>query len=610
MPDKRHWGSLPFLEALRPEPSEIVDGAVVASYSVDLVVVAAALLALSGLDDDRGSGSKVDFANSFERLKGRFRVLCQRGRGLVPVRTVTVLKLMDRFVQEIGADEQVLAWHPKIALVRYRRANEDRIWRLWLGSRNLTKSLAWELGVLIVSDENGQVISGVGALGETLARRAELDNWNASQIRRELDALRWRTPRGVRIEEIRLWDTGQLRELPEPPRDLRRLVIVGPYLDSSIVKAFGRWGDARTERVLVSTTPELKKLSLQAGEPLAQFSGGLRYLDAPDKEEDTDIDESPSSNEEAVEARGLHAKLVYAEHRGGKTLWLGSANITQRAWIGPNAEVIAKAAIDSDVASGLNSFLDYETRELSLGELAEFADPVDPEQEKLDEIRQKLAASWNLRQKIGQEESWLCGDYDPHSLDSELQVQAGRFGEVPQEWPIGQSRMLLPATMPDYLTEIVIICLRRRDRYCRWSQIAAIADFERDRRDRGLMAQYLDVRTFLGWIRSLLDDCFVGSGGGEWDSTPQSTGTGGVEEANIELWAPSLEQALKTWVRDPDRLREADDIIANYLRSVQQRTDVTLTLEEVSVLNALDQTWRVIRRELIPGNRARINVAQ
>src|SRR5690242_416214 len=105
MIDDKHWPSFPFLQTLRPEPGEVVDAAVLTTYSADLVVVAASLLALAGLDDDRGSGSKVDFANAFERLNGRFRVLCQRGRILAPFRNLLILNLMDRFVREIGTNE-------------------------------------------------------------------------------------------------------------------------------------------------------------------------------------------------------------------------------------------------------------------------------------------------------------------------------------------------------------------------------------------------------------------------------------------------------------------------------------------------------------------------
>lgn len=57
MSDKK-WHSIPYLDALRPEPGWHVEHALLASYSADLVALVAVLLALAGLDDDRGSGSK------------------------------------------------------------------------------------------------------------------------------------------------------------------------------------------------------------------------------------------------------------------------------------------------------------------------------------------------------------------------------------------------------------------------------------------------------------------------------------------------------------------------------------------------------------------------
>jgi hypothetical protein len=409
---------------------------VLATYSADLVVVTAALLALAGLDDDRGSGSKVDLANSFERLRGKFRVLCQRGRILAPTRTALVLNLMDRFVCEVGADERELSWHPKIALVRYR-SESGVTWGLWVGSRNLTRSMAWELGALMVADPNGQSISGVAELGEALAQQADLDGWDPSRIQSELERVRWRCPRGLRVEDIRLWNTGQGRAFPDPPPGVRKLVVVGPYLDGSIIGKLGKWGEnGATKRVLVSTLPELKKLASQAGAPLTGFSGGLRYLETPDEEQDGEGPGITESGDEEPESRGLHAKLIYAEHKGGRTLWLGSANITQRAWTGSNAEVIAKAAVDSDIAEGLNAFLDCETCEVS-DDLLDCPELDDAEQAQLDEVRRTLAASWNLRQEIQPDATWLHGDYDPYGLASGLEVKVGRLGDLLQNWPGG-----------------------------------------------------------------------------------------------------------------------------------------------------------------------------
>ena len=597
MPDSNYWGSFPFLQVLRPEPGETVDGAVLATYSADLVVVAAALLALAGLDDDRGSGSKVDLANSFERLRGRFCVLCQRGRILAPLRTALVLNLMDRFVHEVGADERQLAWHPKVALVRYRGEGGVK-WRLWIGSRNLTKSMAWEFGALMVSDPNGKFIEGVAELGGALARRAALSGWEPSRIQRELEQTRWQCPRGFRIEDVRLWETNQTRNFPDPPPGVRKLVVVGPYLDGSLIGRLGQWGENGTNRTLVSTLSELKKLASQVSDPLAGFRKDLRYLDSPDEEQDAHASLTADGGDEEPDSRGLHAKLIYAEHSGGRTLWLGSANITQRAWMGSNAEVIAKAAVDADVGRGLDAFLDGETCEVSADLLTSPAVD-DAEQEVLDEVRRTLSASWNLRQEIRSDVTWLHGDYDPHDKAAQVEVKVGRLGDPPQDWPWGANRVSLAIAPMARSTELVLVHLRLGDRQCRWVQFAPISNFDRETRDRELMAQYLDVRTFLSWIRSLLDDSIAGVGGGDWDDTPAKSGRGNCSKRDFDLWAPSLEQALKAWVRDPGQLVEADRVLSNYLESRCEASENEPTPEEKRALEAIRKVWPVIRRELL-----------
>jgi hypothetical protein len=56
------WQSQAYLDALRPDPGSEVRGAILTSYSADIASIAAALLALAGRDDDKGSGAKSDLA--------------------------------------------------------------------------------------------------------------------------------------------------------------------------------------------------------------------------------------------------------------------------------------------------------------------------------------------------------------------------------------------------------------------------------------------------------------------------------------------------------------------------------------------------------------------
>ena len=74
------WPALSFLEGLRPGPDESVELALLASYSADLGSIGATLLALAGKDTDAGRGSPSDFADAVERLRGKVRIVIQRGR--------------------------------------------------------------------------------------------------------------------------------------------------------------------------------------------------------------------------------------------------------------------------------------------------------------------------------------------------------------------------------------------------------------------------------------------------------------------------------------------------------------------------------------------------
>src|SRR5690242_11617052 len=108
------WPSQAFLDALHPEPGWSVKGAILASYSADLTSIGAALLALAGLDDDTGGGGNSDLAEAVERLRGRVRILIQRGRLARPRHIPPIAGILDQFLREVPLDERESSWHPKI----------------------------------------------------------------------------------------------------------------------------------------------------------------------------------------------------------------------------------------------------------------------------------------------------------------------------------------------------------------------------------------------------------------------------------------------------------------------------------------------------------------
>src|ERR1700685_2050886 len=114
------WPWMSFSEVLRPEPGWQVGHAVLTTYSTALVVLASALILLSGSNlDQRSKGSRVELVRAMEVLRGRVRVLAQAGRVSLPGVPRTILGVLDQFILEIDANEVTHSWHPKAALIRY-----------------------------------------------------------------------------------------------------------------------------------------------------------------------------------------------------------------------------------------------------------------------------------------------------------------------------------------------------------------------------------------------------------------------------------------------------------------------------------------------------------
>ena len=204
MSDRQAWHGQPYLDELRPGRLETVKLALFATYSVDLSAVAAALLALIGRNNDKGSGTAVDFAEAIDRLRDHVKIIIQRGRIARPVALPRIAGILDQFIVEQPYDEHERSWHPKIALVAYNCPKGETRWKLWIGSRNLTRSQDLDAGVLLDGSEKrakGRVrLPGVGALGGSLARCASRED--ADDISEQLEAIWWDAPDGFRLRGL------------------------------------------------------------------------------------------------------------------------------------------------------------------------------------------------------------------------------------------------------------------------------------------------------------------------------------------------------------------------------------------------------------------------
>lgn len=600
------WQNQAYLDALRPTPGGEVTGAILASYSADVVSIVAALLALAGRDNDEGSGGKADLAEAIELLRGKVRILIQRGRLARPKRIPGLAGILDQFIREIDFDEDERSWHPKIALVRFSNGENSEQWRLWLGSRNLTAAMNREFGLLLTSNydpkSDAMSVAGTGEVAARLAELAKLDGFRPSKLKAVLDKVRWDQPDKLRVERITL--TGGKDSAAAFPNieEADEVIAVSPFLDGTVVKAIGSWGGPKTKRTLLTTRAELAKLAGQSAKPLAGFGDRIFVLESPPQEE---VEPSFSENvnldaEDEAEQLviGLHAKIIASRKGKALRLWFGSPNATQRAWMGANAEVIAEASAPAHVQEGLEALL-HEAHPMSAAELQKLKRPEeDASADRLEKARKRFVAAW--RGGLSREGNvFVLESGEPsHPADKEVSVEAGLATANFITWPRDQASLPLGTFPVSLQTQLVQFRLALGELSCSWLQCVDVTPPLDIERDRHAIARHLGMSAFLAWIAALLGgDYSFGEAGGPWDETGPGSGSGS-QASLIDPRILTLDAMLACWARDRASFKRAGARIDKYLGPILAGADA-LPPGDVDRLRDFQSVWAVVSDELL-----------
>lgn len=594
-----NWPALSFLEGLRPGPEESVELALLASYSADLGSIGAALLALAGKDSDGGRGSPSDFADAVERLRGKVRIVIQRGRLAKMRRTPRIAAVLDQFVREVDFDEATHSWHPKAALVRTRGVNGEVGWRLWIGSRNLTECVNRDIGLLLVSGEKGATsIPGVDELVRTLAERAALKGLRSASLAASIAKVPWRAPAGVRVERLR-WSAGfGDQTVLSPPVGTDEIVVVSPFIDKRFLEPQAPTGAKSVRRVLLTTMREIERV----GPSLAAFDE-LLALDAPDYpngDPESDSSSAASANgselvedEEEEVGSGLHAKLLFIRKGQQRRLWLGSANATMRAWTGRNAEVIAELVVTPSVEKGLKALLGM-ARLVAVPSAEDSPDAAILEEEALERARSQVAARWAVQLTINDEGARLTHDSDlhpggPHPDEPDIALEVGTLHGELAVWPAGQPVVDLGPIAPVERSEFVRLRVSPNGKGLSWLQRAPAEPPFGEDRDRAAFVRLLGVRGFLLWLAGLLAD--DGSEGeGDWTSDEGQQRTGLSANPALDSSLPTLEEMLAAWARDPEKFRAIERRVSKYLPAMLEEAKQEEP-QAADMLRRFDDLW-------------------
>jgi len=376
------------VDALRPTSGQQVCGMVISTFSLDLIALLALMRGLGGVEAESDSENLAGDLRAIFRLMPRVLVICQRGRVKPPsiIGRARRLALIDS-VREVGFDERAASWHAKFVLTAYSGA-EGPEWRLWLGSRNLSRSTDLDYGILLLATpsahgKKAKPVPGLAAalggllkkyesevariFGAVLPAKYKNQKFLVGLGRYLDEALIWTAPRGVVVEQMASSTAGSYtRPIWQRPNTLptwSELWAVAPFvnkggLNSRELSSWLSAGAQKRRPHLVATRESLDVLEDVVRERFELRSAGF----TPSQQAHGDFSEeeatSPEGTDDIVDddaaGRGLHAKLLLCRRKGGPaTLVFGSANLTNRALAGRNAEIVARLSMPDAAAERL-----------------------------------------------------------------------------------------------------------------------------------------------------------------------------------------------------------------------------------------------------------------
>ena len=602
--------SIALLDVLRPPKHYRTEVALLGTYSADLVAVVACLLALAGEGDDDRKMPPTAVATALTRMSGRVRVVAQAGRVQVPHKGRRTMVLADRWIREVHVDGNARSWHPKVALVCQQADGLPARWVLWVGSRNLTRDVSWDLGLAIVGTEDGAAsasLPGLPSVAAALAGHAELEGWPEEVLLERLSGVSWDLgAQDVRLRQVVLHGEDGPRTLPATTRGATHLLAVSPFVKTTGLRLFQRWGAEGATRRLATTPGALvglgsKARSLTNGWQLRTMEVGAEALGTSDTD--------PTGDEQYEEVhRGLHAKalLAWSPSRERAALWLGSANLTARAWTGNSTEIMVELDVARAVAQELWEFTDSGHFRSEHPELEGLEDPDEDGgvPAVLDALRNTIGG-WDAPEIVDDGETLTLRFAHPRPVDPPCSAQVGLLGQPTDEWPIGAAVVRLKRPPEACWTELLVVRLEVAGDEAHEVEFLLRGHWRGGigaNRDRRVLSRLLGARAFLRWIVALLGDAAMPDDW-NWPDDEDRTrtkrsqrGGGGGTEGPKGIHLPTVEAVLRAWMRDPRRVSEVDSRIRELMETVEveERAMEEPDEEALDALEELKHHWAVL----------------
>jgi len=327
-------------EALRPPEGFRFDQGIGTTYSLDLLTLLTAPLAFTwfeqqGEEDKRTGIDSLEILESLRRHADQLTIFCHAGRIALPKTFYPQLAFVEESIIECQP-EKGGAFHPKVWVLRWISDSDLIRYRILCLSRNLTFARAWDtllsLDGELSSTRRGAISRNRGLvdfvralprfarsrpIGTKISKRLEI-------LASELGRTEFNLPDGM--TDLRFWPMGIGGRRRDPLAEAReRLLVVSPFVTLGRLEEMA---DGREDVTLISTPCALAHLARRP-KGVSKF---YSLIDRAMIEVNSELDEKPESEAEAIEQSDLHAKLYVSESGWGAHVWTGSANATASAF--------------------------------------------------------------------------------------------------------------------------------------------------------------------------------------------------------------------------------------------------------------------------------------
>jgi hypothetical protein len=547
---------------LRPPAGCRLDAAVGTSFTLDLLTLLAVPLTfalLDGVDIGPGNASSGEeetpaapvLLGALLAYADRIRVVSDARYIRAPARPSRLYSLLEPAIVPVvvapGAH-----FHPKFWLLRFVDQNSKASHRLVLSTRNLTQDRSWDL--VVVLDEGAAGIPGASQPAIDLLRAAAPQNVLIEDLANSAASARFLPPPGCDDLRLHAWPSGRGAD-PMVGRSGSRMLVVSPFIGLDRLRTLARQSDQLT---VVSRPETFDRLAAGGALPRAD----LRRL------VDLAADDEGLSGE-------LHAKLVVLDETGSRSRWwLGSLNATENG-VRRNAEALLELTTPT-ATGGVDALLSTDAN--SLGALLEqhVVRPVaDDDQEPAGEreLRQAIAgASWGVAvtQQDGQlaaavSVEWLEPRPDPDG-DIRVRFSSGRPADrLRLDLLAARSETRWPLVLLEDVTSLLEVQVRLPG--CDPFTLLVVADLvvpDVAARHAALFRAIApDVDVMLRLILLLLTS---GHDAGSASAAARKLIDGDGEPADALQSLPFVEEMVRSYARDPDRLRRVGEMIAGLPR--------------------------------------------